>query len=173
MTETTSATVGADADRDALRAAGLRVTDQRLAVLAALDGRPHAASDEVHARVAESLPRTSLQAVYVVLAALTGAGLVRRIEPAGSPARYERRTGDNHHHVVCSVCGTVSDVDCVVGHAPCLTPSSDSGFVVQTAEVTFWGLCPSCAAAEHDGEVGVDGEATVDGEAAPEAVAAR
>jgi len=171
MTETTSATVGTDADRDrdALRAAGLRVTDQRLAVLAALDGRPHAASDEVHARVAEALPRTSLQAVYVVLAALTGAGLVRRIEPAGSPARYERRIGDNHHHVVCSVCGTVSDVDCVVGHAPCLTPSSDSGFVVQTAEVTFWGLCPSCAAAEDE----LDAEPVVSAGDAPEVVPAR
>lgn len=138
------------AGRAALRAAGLRVTEQRLAVLRALDGHPHAASDEVHAGVVRDLPGTSLQAVYVVLAALTGAGLVRRIEPAGSPARYELRIGDNHHHVVCSVCGTISDVDCVVGHAPCLTPSDSSGFVVQTAEVTFWGLCPACAHGEGE-----------------------
>jgi len=139
-----------DADRSALKAAGLRVTEQRLAVLRALDGSPHASSDEVHARVVEVLPRTALQAVYVVLAALTGAGLVRRIEPAGSPARYEKRLGDNHHHVVCTVCGSVSDVDCVVGHAPCLTPSNDAGYVVQTAEVTFWGLCPRCAAGDDE-----------------------
>ncbi|TWX35029.1 transcriptional repressor [Frigoribacterium sp. ACAM 257] len=139
-----------------LRAAGLRVTVPRLAVLDALDGLPHAPADAVFARVALGLPGTSLQAVYGVLAALTGAGLVRRIEPAGSAALYELRTGDNHHHVVCSVCGGVADVDCVVGHAPCLTPSNDSGFTVQTAEVTFWGLCPSCREAEDaplDGEV--------------------
>lgn len=139
-----------------LRAAGLRVTAPRLAVLDALDGLPHAPADVVFARVALGLPGTSLQAVYGVLAALTGAGLVRRIEPAGSAALYELRTGDNHHHVVCSVCGSVADVDCVVGHAPCLTPSNDSGFTVQTAEVTFWGLCPACRAAEDaplDGEV--------------------
>jgi len=142
---------------DRLRAAGLRVTAPRLAVLDSLEGLPHASADAVFARVALGLPGTSLQAVYGVLAALTGAGLVRRIEPAGSAALYELRTGDNHHHVVCSVCGTVADVDCVVGHAPCLTPSNDSGFTVQTAEVTFWGLCPACRDAE---DAPLDGEAT-------------
>ncbi|ROS60940.1 Fur family ferric uptake transcriptional regulator [Frigoribacterium sp. PhB160] len=133
-----------------LRDAGLRVTAPRLAVLAALDGLPHASADAVFGRVALALPGTSLQAVYGVLAALAGAGLVRRIEPAGSAALYELRTGDNHHHVVCTVCGDVADVDCVVGHAPCLTPSNDAGFVVQTAEVTFWGLCSRCRDADDD-----------------------
>jgi Fe2+ or Zn2+ uptake regulation protein len=142
---------------DRLRAAGLRVTAPRLAVLDALDGLPHASADTVFARVALGLPGTSLQAVYGVLAALAGAGLVRRIEPAGSAALYELRTGDNHHHVVCTVCGSIADVDCVVGHAPCLTPSNDSGFTVQTAEVTFWGLCPACRDAE---DASLDGEAT-------------
>lgn len=144
-------TISDDATRGALRGAGLRVTEPRLAVLAALEGRAHAPADAVFAAVAPRLPGTSLQAVYGVLAALTGAGLVRRIEPAGSAALYELRTGDNHHHVVCTMCGNVTDVDCVVGHAPCLTPSNDSGYFVQTAEVTFWGLCPDCRADEAEG----------------------
>jgi Fur family transcriptional regulator, stress-responsive regulator len=133
-----------------LRAAGLRVTEQRLAVLAALDepGAAHLTADQVHALVVRRLPGTPLQSVYLVLGALTGVGLLRRIEPAGSAARYERRTGDNHHHVVCSVCGAIADVDCAVGHAPCLTPSSAAGFSISTAEVTYWGLCASCTAAE-------------------------
>jgi Fur family ferric uptake transcriptional regulator len=143
-----------DDPREALRSAGLRVTEPRLAVLRALEPSPHAAAEQVFARVALELPGTSVQAVYGVLNALTGAGLVRRIEPAGSAALYELRTGDNHHHVVCGVCGSVADVDCVVGHAPCLTPSHDSGYLVQTAEVTFWGLCPACRAAEADGAEG-------------------
>lgn len=133
-----------------IRAAGLRVTAPRAAALEALAAGSHATADQVYARVAPALPGTSLQAMYVVLAALTGAGLVRRIEPAGSPARYELRTGDNHHHVVCSLCGDVADVDCVVGEAPCLTPGDDAGYLVQSAEVTFWGLCPACRAAEGD-----------------------
>ncbi|GAA1447015.1 Fur family transcriptional regulator [Leifsonia poae] len=127
-----------------LRSAGLRVTSGRLAVLAALDDRPHTDADTVFRAVIAELPGTSLQSVYNVLGDLTTAGLVRRIEPAGSAALYERRIGDNHHHIVCSSCGAVADVDCVVGHAPCLTPSDASGFAVTTAEVTFWGLCPSC-----------------------------
>lgn len=131
-----------------LRDAGLRVTAPRLAALEALGDHSHATVDEVYERVATGLPGTSLQAMYVVLAALTGAGLVRRIEPAGSAARYELRIGDNHHHVVCSLCGAVEDVDCVVGEAPCLMPSHASGYLVQTAEVTFWGLCPACRALE-------------------------
>ncbi|RMI03320.1 Fur family transcriptional regulator [Cellulomonas triticagri] len=127
-----------------LREQGLRVTAPRLAVLDAVAAVPHADADAVlrHARAA--LPTVSVQAVYDVLHALTDAGILRRIEPAGHPARYERRVGDNHHHVVCRTCGAVDDVDCAVGEAPCLTPSSTSGFTVETAEVTYWGLCPSC-----------------------------
>jgi Fur family transcriptional regulator, stress-responsive regulator len=131
-----------------LRDAGLRVTAPRVAVMRALETHPHADADEVFQAIADALPGTSLQAVYVVLGALTEAGLVRRIEPAGSPARYERRIGDNHHHVVCTRCGAVDDVDCVHGEAPCLTPSSTGGFAITTAEVTFWGLCPACQAAD-------------------------
>ncbi|WP_440709508.1 Fur family transcriptional regulator [Herbiconiux sp. YIM B11900] len=127
-----------------IREAGLRVTGQRLEVLRVLEELPHADADAVHRRAAAELPGFSLQATYVVLNALTEAGLIRRIEPAGSPARYERRIGDNHHHVVCTGCGAVEDVDCVHGAAPCLTPASTGGFRVTTAEVTFWGLCPAC-----------------------------
>ena len=137
-------TLLADDPREALRSAGLRVTEPRLAVLRALEPSPHAAAEQVFARVALDLPGTSVQAVYGVLNALTGAGLVRRIEPAGSAALYELRTGDNHHHVVCSVCGNVADVDCVVGQAPCLHPSTSSGFAIDTADITFWGVCPDC-----------------------------
>ena len=131
-------------DTDLLRQHGLRVTAPRLAVLDALEGRAHLDADEVLQQVRTTLPTVSVQAVYDVLHALADAGLLRRIEPAGHPARYERRTGDNHHHVVCRGCGAVDDVDCVVGHAPCLSPSSSSGFAVEVAEVTFWGLCPAC-----------------------------
>ncbi len=130
--------------QDLLRDHGLRVTAPRLAVLDAVASMPHADADAVlrHARTA--LPTVSVQAVYDVLHALTDAGILRRIEPAGHPARYERRVGDNHHHVVCRRCGAVGDVDCAVGEAPCLTPVSTSGFTVDTAEVTYWGLCPDC-----------------------------
>lgn len=138
-----------DVEAELLRTAGLRVTTPRLAVLRSLGTMPHATADDVLTALAAELPTTSHQAVYGVLGALTGAGLVRRIEPAGSPARYERRTGDNHHHVVCTMCGAVQDVDCAVGHAPCLTPSETHGFAVTTAEVTYWGICERCAAAEQ------------------------
>ena len=104
----------------------------------------HTDAERVYRAVSDVLPTTSIQSVHNILADLTTAGLIRRIEPAGSAALYERRIGDNHHHVVCTSCGAVGDVDCVVGEAPCLTPSSAGGFTVQTAEVTFWGLCPSC-----------------------------
>ncbi|WP_273651409.1 Fur family transcriptional regulator [Cellulomonas fimi] len=134
-------------DTALLRDHGLRVTSPRLAVLDALRRSPHADADTVLRLVRAGVPSVSVQAVYDVLGALTTAGIVRRIEPAGHPARYERRVGDNHHHVVCRSCGAVDDVDCVTGHAPCLIPSSTSGFAVETAEVTFWGLCPTCAAA--------------------------
>jgi len=128
-----------------LRAAGLRVTAPRLAVLAELEAHPHATAEETRAAVRERLGTVSTQAVYDVLNALTAAGILRRTEPAGSPGRYELRRGDNHHHVVCRSCGAVEDVPCAVGEAPCLTASTDHGFVIDTAEVTYWGLCPACA----------------------------
>ena len=127
-----------------LRTRGLRVTRQRLAVLRALAAVPHADAEAVLARVREDLGTVSVQAVYDVLHALTGSGLIRRIEPAGSPARYEVRVGDNHHHIVCRVCGRAEDVGCAVGEAPCLEASETHGFLVDEAEVTFWGLCPGC-----------------------------
>jgi len=130
-----------------LRAAGLRVTESRRAVYDALGERPHASADELFAVALCSVPGTSVQSVYNALADFVDAGLVRRIEPAGRPGLFELRVSDNHHHLICSSCGAVEDVDCVVGHAPCLTPSDDRGYRVQTAEVTFWGLCADCAAA--------------------------
>ena len=134
-----------DTDLDsALRDAGLRATAGRVAVLEALESMAHTDAERVYRAVSEVLPTTSIQSVHTILPDLTTAGLIRRIEPAGSAALYERRIGDNHHHVVCTSCGAIGDVDCVVGEAPCLTPSNTGGFTVQTAEVTFWGLCPSC-----------------------------
>src|SRR5690606_32271856 len=143
MAHTTPADT-ATAEHELLRAAGLRVTGVRLAVLRALDGHEHSTADDVIRAVRTDLGTASVQAVYDSLNTLSTAGLLRRMEPAGHPARYERRVGDNHHHVVCRGCGLVADVDCTVGHAPCLTPSSTSGFRIDTAEVTFWGLCPDC-----------------------------
>lgn len=131
-------------DGDALREHGLRVTRPRLAVLDAVGHVPHADTDRVLTEVRRSLPTVSVQAMYDVLRALTDVGLVRRIEPAGHPARYERRVGDNHHHIVCRGCGALDDVDCAIGAAPCLEPSSSGGFTIETAEVTYWGLCPAC-----------------------------
>ena len=127
-----------------LRSKGLRVTRPRLAVLDVLAGGGHLDVDEITRRVRERLDSVSTQAVYDVLGALSRAGLSRRIEPAGSPARYEARAGDNHHHVVCRGCGEIADVDCVVGSAPCLAPGVAHAFEVDEAEVTFWGLCPAC-----------------------------
>jgi len=134
----------ADALADSIRAAGLKVTAPRLAVLQALADAPHSTADRLFTAVRADLPGTSLQAVYGVLAAFTAAGLTRRIEPAGSAALFERRVGDNHHHIVCTRCGTVRDVECAVGEAPCLMPDDAAGFAVQAAEVTYWGLCPAC-----------------------------
>ncbi|MDG4797063.1 Fur family transcriptional regulator [Micromonospora sp. WMMD1082] len=128
-----------------LRAVSLRVTRPRLAVLAALRDHRHVDTDTVIALVRANHPTVSHQTVYDVLRALTEAGLVRRIQPAGATARYESRVGDNHHHVVCRSCGAIADVDCAVGHAPCLTASGDHGFVVDEAEVVYWGTCPDCA----------------------------
>jgi Fur family ferric uptake transcriptional regulator len=130
-----------------LRAASLRVTRPRLAVLAALREHPHVDTETVIDLVRRDHPAVSIQAVYDVLRALTDAGLVRRIQPIGASARYESRVGDNHHHVVCRTCGVIADVDCAVGEAPCLTASDDRGFVVDEAEVVYWGICPECATA--------------------------
>jgi Fe2+ or Zn2+ uptake regulation protein len=127
-----------------LHGAGLRVTGGRIALLEALHSRPHSDAETLFQSLRETLPGTSIQSVHNVLGDLTEAGIIRRIEPAGSPARYERRVGDNHHHLVCTSCSTITDVECVVGHAPCLTPSDDAGYSIQAAEVTFWGLCPAC-----------------------------
>jgi Fur family ferric uptake transcriptional regulator len=129
-----------------LRGAGLRVTRPRLAVLAAVHEHPHAETESIINVVRADLGGVSHQAVYDVLHALTAAGLVRRIQPPGSLARYEARVGDNHHHVVCRSCGAIADVDCVVGEVPCLTASDDHGFMIDEAEVIFWGLCPNCSA---------------------------
>ena len=127
-----------------LRTAALRVTRPRVAVLGAVHATAHADTDSVIRAVRRDLPSVSHQAVYDVLRALTDAGLVRRIQPAGSVARYEARVGDNHHHLVCRSCGTVRDVDCAVGEPPCLTASDDGGFAIDEAEVVYWGLCPAC-----------------------------
>ena len=131
---------------DQLRSRGLRVTRPRLTVLEVLAGGGHLEVEEITARVRERLDSVSVQAIYDVLGALARAGLARRIEPAGSAARFEARTGDNHHHVVCRGCGMMADVDCAVGEAPCLDPSASHGFELDEAEVTFWGLCPGCQA---------------------------
>ena len=128
-----------------LRAASLRVTRPRLAVLAALRDHPHVDTDTVTTLVRADHPTVSRQAVYDVLRALTGAGLARRIQPAGATARYESRVADNHHHVVCRSCGAIADVDCAAGPAPCLTAPDGHGFAVDEAEVVYWGICPGCA----------------------------
>jgi Fe2+ or Zn2+ uptake regulation protein len=127
-----------------LRSAGLRVTAARLAILETVRGGNHLDVEAVTSRVRGRLGHVSFQAVYEALHAFTAAGLVRRIEPAGSPARFEGRVGDNHHHLVCRVCGRVTDVDCTVGEAPCLEPADDAGYLVDEADVTFWGFCPDC-----------------------------
>jgi Fur family ferric uptake transcriptional regulator len=139
-----------DDARGLLRAAGMRVTASRIAVLEVLGEHPHATADAVAKLVGRRLGSVSKQAVYDVLAACTTAGLVRRIEPAGSAARFETRTGDNHHHLVCRRCGRTQDVDCTVGARPCLAPGDDAGFAVDEAEVVFWGLCPDCQVPNQD-----------------------
>jgi len=130
-----------------LRGAALRVTRPRLSVLAAVAEHPHADTDSIIRAARQRLPEVSHQTVYDALNALTAAGLLRRIQPAGSVARYESRIGDNHHHVVCRRCGAVADVDCAVGDAPCLTASDDLGFAIDEAEVIYWGMCPDCTSA--------------------------
>ncbi|MCY4078451.1 MAG: Fur family transcriptional regulator [Acidobacteria bacterium] len=132
-----------DAER-LLRRHDLQVTAQRLAVLRAMATHPHATADELADDVRESIGSISRQAVYDTLGTLVERGLARRIQPAGSPARYEDRVGDNHHHLVCRTCGVMVDVDCAVGEAPCLAAADDHGFDIQEAEVIFWGRCPGC-----------------------------
>lgn len=130
---------------EVLREHGLQVTPQRLAVLQAVQSQPHTTADAVADTAREQIGSISKQSVYDALAALVDAGIIRRIEPAGSAARYETRVGDNHHHLVCRVCGAIIDVDCAVGAAPCLTAADAAGYTVDEAEVTFWGTCPTCA----------------------------
>jgi Fur family transcriptional regulator, stress-responsive regulator len=131
-----------------LRESALRVTSPRLAVLSVVHEHPHADTESIIDLVRAELGAVSVQAVYDVLKALTGARLVRRIQPQGSVARYETRVGDNHHHVVCRSCGAIADVDCAVGHAPCLTASADHGFSIDEAEVVYWGQCAECYSAQ-------------------------
>jgi Fur family ferric uptake transcriptional regulator len=135
-----------DQPADLLRRHGLQVTAQRIAVLAAVSGQPHGTTDDIAKAVRAQIGVISRQAVYDALAVLADTGLIRRIQPAGSPARYEDRAGDNHHHLICRTCGRMVDVDCAVGAAPCLTPAEDSGYEIDQAEVVYWGRCPECRA---------------------------
>ena len=132
-----------------LRGAGLRVTAARVALLETVRSGDHLDVEAIATEVRDRLGHISLQAVYEALHALTAAGLIRRIEPDGHPARFEGRVGDNHHHIVCRSCGVVADVDCAVGEAPCLTASDDHGFSIGEAEVVYWGLCPACSTARN------------------------
>ncbi len=138
----------ADLER-VLRGASLRVTRPRIAVLAVVHELPHADTSAIGDRVREEFGDVSQQAVYDVLSALTTAGLVRRIHPPGSLARYEARVGDNHHHLICRACATVTDDECTTGAAPCLTPADDHGYTIDEAEIVYWGLCPACLAASN------------------------
>ena len=131
---------------DVLRRHGLQVTAQRLAVVRAVSDGSHSTADDVYRLVRADIGAISRQAVYDALAALTDKGLLRRIQPAGSPARYENRVGDNHHHLICRSCSRMVDVDCAVGDTPCLTAADDSGYEIDEAEVIYWGRCPACAA---------------------------
>lgn len=133
-----------------LRGAGLRVTAARVALLEAVRDGDHLGAEAIASEVRGRVGHISVQAVYEGLHALTAAGLIRRLDPPGSPALYEGRVGDNHHHLVCRSCGAVADVDCAVGHAPCLTASDDRGFAVDEAEVLYWGLCPACSTARSN-----------------------
>jgi len=131
---------------DTLRQRGIQVTAQRLAVLRAVSGQPHITADAVAEAVRAEIGAISLQSVYDALGVLVAEHLIRRIQPAGSPARFEDRVGDNHHHLICRVCGRVVDIDCAVGSAPCLTASDDNGYEIDEAEVAYWGRCPDCVA---------------------------
>ena len=146
MTSTAATTEATEKWSGQLRANGRRVTKQRLAVLTAVEHLPHAVADDVAAAVRGELPDISLQSVYVVLTDLTDIGLLRKIEPPHSPARYETRVDDNHHHAICTSCGRIEDVDCAVGHAPCLTPEKTHGMTIEIADVLYRGICADCAA---------------------------
>ena len=135
----------ASQEEQLLRGHGLHVTAQRLAVLRAASRLPHSTADDIDAEVRAAIGSISRQAVYDALAAFAERGLLRRIQPAGSPARYETRVGDNHHHLICRVCNRMVDVDCAVGEVPCLTAADDSGFEIDEAEVVYWGRCPDCS----------------------------
>jgi len=137
------------APADLLRRHGVQVTAQRLAVLQAVSDQPHGTADDVAEVVRVAIGAISRQAVYDALAVLSDKGLVRRIQPAGSPARYENRVGDNHHHLICRTCNRMVDVDCAVGHTPCLTAADDSGYEIDEAEVVYWGRCPTCREAAN------------------------
>ena len=130
---------------DELRRVGLRVTAARMALLESIRDGDHLGIEAITSKVRDRIGHISLQAVYEALHALTAAGLIRRLEPAGGPPRFEGRVGDNHHHIICRSCGVVADVDCAVGEAPCLTASDDHGFSIDEAEVVYWGLCPDCS----------------------------
>jgi Fur family transcriptional regulator, stress-responsive regulator len=135
---------------ETLRRRGIQVTAQRLAVLRAVSRQPHITADGVAEIVRTEIGSISRQSVYDALGVLVAEGLIRRIEPAGSPARFEARVGDNHHHVICRICGRTADVDCAVGSAPCLTAADSQGFEIDEAEVIYWGRCPGCAAEARD-----------------------
>ena len=135
---------------DLLRQHGVQVTAQRLAVICAVAARPHGTADDVEEAVHNEIGAISRQAVYDSLGMLADKGLIRRIQPAGSPARYEDRVGDNHHHVICRTCGRMVDVDCAVGYTPCLTAADDSGYEIDEAEVIYWGRCPECFTAAKE-----------------------
>ncbi len=137
---------------DLLRRHGLQVTAQRLAVLRAVTNRPHSTAADIDADVRAEIGAISLQAVYDALGSLTEKGLIRRIQPAGSPARYEDRVGDNHHHLICRTCSRMVDVDCAIGYTPCLTAADDLGYEIDEAEVIYWGRCPECVAASSVNE---------------------
>jgi Fur family ferric uptake transcriptional regulator len=147
--------VGASVDNAALlRRHGVQVTAQRLAVLRAVAERPHSTAADIGAVVRAEIGAVSLQAVYDALGALTEKGIIRRIQPAGSPARYEDRVGDNHHHLICRSCGRMVDVACAVGYTPCLTAADDAGYEIDEAEVIYWGRCPACVAAARASSTG-------------------
>ena len=142
--------MGAPAEStELLRRRGLQVTAQRLAVLGAVSDRPHSTAGEIAIVVRGGIGAISLQAVYDALAILTDRGIIRRIQPSGSSARYEDRVDDNHHHLICRNCGRMVDVDCAVGEAPCLTAADDAGYQIEEAEVVYWGRCPACATNDH------------------------
>jgi Fur family transcriptional regulator, stress-responsive regulator len=142
-------------DHDALlREHGVQVTAQRLAVLRAVSTRPHSTADDIDKAVRAEIGAISRQAVYDALGVLTDKGLLRRIQPAGSAARYEGRVDDNHHHLVCRSCGAMVDVDCAVGDTPCLTPADGAGYEIDEAEVVYWGTCPRCASSDGTSERG-------------------